>query len=289
MSTGAQAAPTQTTQQVLSPQQTQLMDLAMPGVQQFAANVPQRYQGSTVAPFDPSQTQGQSMALGSAGAQQTIADNAAGTSNFYTGGNIWDPANNPALSGSIDAAVRPINQALTESTLPAIRQDAISTGNFGGSRQGIAEGLASRGASQAAGDAASKIAEQEYQTNVDAQIKALGLTPQTQQAQLAPATTVSGVGDVRQGQTQAGINQDVGNFNYDQYAPFLQSQEILSLLQGLPGGGTVTTGSTPNSQPGAMSALGGAATGATLGSAVMPGIGTAAGAGIGALLPFLLH
>jgi len=289
MTTGAQAAPTQTTQQVLSPEQRQLMDLAMPGVQQFAANVPQRYQGSTVAPFDPSQTTGQMMALGAASPQQQLADNAVSTSNFYTSGDIWNPSSNANLTGAINAATRPITQQLTQSTLPAIRQDAISTGNFGGSRQGIAEGLASQAASQATGDTASKVAEAEYQANLDAQIKALGLTPQTQQAQLAPATTTSGVGDVRQGQTQAQINQTVGNFNYDQYAPFLQSQEILSLLQGLPGGGTVTTGSVPNSSPGVGQALGSAATGATLGSAIMPGIGTAAGAGIGALLPFILH
>ena len=35
----------QTTTYQLSPEQRQLMDLAMPGVTQFAAKVPERYQG----------------------------------------------------------------------------------------------------------------------------------------------------------------------------------------------------------------------------------------------------
>lgn len=290
MSGGGGAPPTQTTQQILSPQQQQMLDLAMPGVRGFAASVPQRYQGSTVAPFDPSQSSGQNLALNAADSQATLAGHGADTSNFYTGGDIWNPSSNQNLQGAIDAAVRPINRQLTESTLPAIRSEAISSGGFGGSRQGIAEGLASQGAATAAGDTASKVAEDSYKTNVQAQLQALGLLPQTQQAQLSPATTVSGVGDVRQQQNQAMINQNVGNFNYDQYAPFLQSQEIMSLLSGLPGGGTQTTGSTPTSGgPTAMTALGGAATGATLGTAIMPGVGTVVGGVGGALLPFLMQ
>lgn len=284
---GSPSAPTQTTQQNLSPEQQQLMQLALPGVRQFAANVPQRYQGPTTAGFDPSQTAGQEQALGAASTVGGLAKSGAQTSNFYTGGDIWNPASNPNLQGAVDASVRPIYQNLTEQALPAIRQGDITTGNFGGSRQGIAEGLASRGASQAAGDTASKLVQSEYETNVNAQLKALGLLPQTQQAQLAEATTTSGVGDVRQQQRQREIDDQISKFNYDQYAPFLQSKEILSLLQGLPGGSTTTTGSVPQSNPGIMQGLGGAAAGASLGSAIMPGVGTAAGAGIGALLPFI--
>jgi len=52
MSSGSQPQ-TQTTTQELSPEQRQLMNLAMPGVTQFAASVPQRYQGTTIAGFDP--------------------------------------------------------------------------------------------------------------------------------------------------------------------------------------------------------------------------------------------
>lgn len=286
MSGGSSQPPTQTTTQVMSPQQQELMGLALPGVRQFAANVPQRYQGSTVAGFDPSQAQGQEQALGAAGSVGTLANQGASTTGNLLSQDPFSPTTNPALRGAIDAAVRPVYQNLTDTALPAIRSSSAQTGNFGGSRQGIAEGLAMRGAGQTAADTASKITEDVYKTNVDAQLKALGLLPQTQQAQLAEATTTSGVGDVRQQMAQRLLDQQVGNFNYDQYAPFLQSKEIMSLLTGLPGGSTVTTGSVPQ-QNKAMSALGGAAAGATLGSAIMPGIGTGIGAAGGALLPFL--
>ena len=71
MSSGSQPV-SQTTTTELSPEQRQLMNLAMPGVTNYAATVPQRYQGSTVAGFDPSQTAGQEGALQSAGVQTDL-------------------------------------------------------------------------------------------------------------------------------------------------------------------------------------------------------------------------
>jgi hypothetical protein len=276
---------TQTTTQVLSPEQRQLMNLAMPGVTEFAAKVPERYQGSTVAGFDPSQMAGQEGALQSAGTQEGLARTGAGTTLDWLNPNALDITKQPGLQGNIDAATRPITQALTEQALPAIRDSAERSGNFGSSRQGIAEGLASGRASQAIGDATSNIVSKGYQTNVDAQLKALGLLPSTINTQTTGDLTTSNVGDVRQSMAQALLGEQVGNFNYDQMAPFLQSKEIMSLLSGLPGGTTQTTASGPQKNP-LTSALGGAASGASLGSMFGP-MGTAGGTAIGALLPFL--
>ena len=285
MSMGSSQPQTQTTQVVLSPEQREMMNLALPGIRDFAASVPQRYQGSTIAPFNANQTAGQQGALTSAGVQEGLARGAAGTSNYWLDPNALDVRNNPGLQGNIDAATRPIMQTLTEQALPAIRANAERTGNFGSSRQGIAEGLAMGRASQAIGDATSNLVAKAYDTNVDAQMKAMGLLPQTQGAQVAGNLTQSAVGDTQQGMSQALLNEQVGNFNYDQLAPFLQSKEIMSLLAGMPGGGTTTTASTPQANP-LTSALGGAAAGASLGSFLGP-MGTAGGAGIGALLSFL--
>jgi len=282
---GSQQPQTQTTTQELSPEQRELMNLALPGVKKFAASTPQRYQGSQVAGFDPAQTAGQEGALGSAGVQTSLARGGAGTSDYWMSPNALDITKNPGLQGNIDAATRPITQALTEQALPAIRDSAERSGNFGSSRQGIAEGLGSGRASQAIGDATSGIVSKAYDTNVNAQLKALGLLPQTAGIQTAGDITTSNVGDVRQSMAQSLINQDVNNFNYDQLAPFLQSKEIMSLLTGLPGGSTTTTASVPQKNP-LTSALGGAAAGASLGSMFGP-IGTGIGAGGGALLSFL--
>lgn len=289
-----QTSSNSTTTQNLTPEQQQLLTGIMPAFQNFAAWTPERYQGPTVAGFDASQTAGQNMALGAAGSQDTLARNAADATNFYTSGDIWNPANNAHLAGAVDASVRPITQQLTESILPNIRGTAVNTG-YGGSRQGIAEGLASGRASQAVGDTASKLVNDNYRTNVQAQQNAIQMTPQVQQAQLAGALTTSGVGDVRQAMTQALMNESAGNFNLDQLmelAPFLQAKDLLGIVQGLPGGSTTSTGSgtstanTPKANPWSQ-ALGGAATGASVGSMFGP-IGTGVGAVGGAVLPFLM-
>lgn len=283
---GGSSQPTQQTTYQLSPEQRQLLNLAMPGVEKFAASVPQRYQGDTITPFNTNETAGQSNVLGQVGNIGDVATSAANANKFYTSGDIWNPASNPNLQRAIDATTRPLYQNLTQTVLPQIRSDAVNTGNFGSSRQGIAEGLATQATQQAAADAAGKVAQNEYDTNVNAQLKAEALAPTVQQALTAAGTVQSGVGDVQRAQEQAQLNQKIANFNYDQYAPFLQSQDIISLLQGLPGGSTTTTASVPQANT-ATQALGGAAAGASLGSAIFPGVGTAVGAAGGALLPFL--
>src|SRR5262245_31539437 len=328
----------QTTTYQLSPEQRELMNIALPGVRQFAATTPQRYQGTTVAGFDPAQQQAQAQALTAAGgAQQGIADTSAqALTGLLTGGraptavspmnlpaNPFDagfvnPATNPILQGAITAATRPITQQLTESILPNIRSEAQLAGQFGGSRQGIAEGLAAGRALDAIGATGANLAQQTYGTNVGAIqaargqdigaetsrygtdvnaaaaadrlqaeniSRALGLTPTISEAQLAPARTVGGVGDVRQAMAQALLGERVGNFNYDQLAPFLQSKEILALMAGLPGGTSISTATTPKPNP-FLTALGGAATGAGLGSTFGP-IGTGVGALGGGLLGLL--
>lgn len=270
-SSGSVPTKTTTTEQTLSPQQQELLSLAMPGVRSFAASVPKRYQGDTVADFTNPQQQGQSMVLGATGAQQNLANTGAQQGGFWAGEDVWNPQNNPALQGAVDAAVRPITETFQEKTLPGIRGEAIAAGQqFGGSRRGVAEGIASREYGRNVGDAASKVVNANYQTNVDAQMKALGMIPQLQSAQLAPGLTTSGVGDVQQQQQQREIDADVSGFNYDQMAPFLQSKEILSLLQGLPGGGTTSTATANQPTP----------TGAQMGMQI---------AGLGAsLLPFFM-
>src|SRR6266576_1005348 len=295
MSGGSQQPPTQTTKQELSPEQRQIMDYAMPGIASFAAQTPQRYQGQTIAGFDPSQTAGQEMALQAAGTQANLGNAGAGTSSYWLRPGALDVNQDPVVQGAIQAATRPMYNQLQQQILPQLGEEATGTGNFGSSRQGIAQGVATQATQTAAGEAGAKIAFDAYKTNVTAQLQSLGLLPQTEQNLNNPALTTSAVGDVRNQMEQRLLDQNVNNFNWDQYAPFLQSKEIMSLLQGFPGGQTTTTGSVPPTNV-AGQALGGAATvaalGATLGTAV-PVVGNAVGAlgggALGALLPFLMN
>lgn len=322
MGGGQQQQPTQTTGYQLSPEQRQLMDLAIPGVKEFAAQTPQRYQGETVAPFTPVQQAAQQSAISAAGTQGGIANQAAdvwsgipasltpfsGSSDISISPETWAKSA-PTLDAAISSATRPLYENLTEQALPAIRSAGLASGGLttSGSRQGIAEGLAAGKTARAAGDVAAGMSAAElkqlqdlqnarYGTNVTAEgqrygqnlaalYQTLGLTPTIQAAQTTPAGTLGAVGDVQQAQNQAGINAAQQAFNFDQYGKYLQSKDILSLIQGIPGGSTVSTANVPQANPWTQ-ALGGAATGASIGSMFGP-IGTGVGAVGGAALPFL--
>jgi len=318
-----QEQPTQTTTYQLSPEQRQLMNLAMPGIAQFAASTPQRYQGEQVAPFTGPQQQAQEMALGAAGSQADIANKAAslwsgipGRLQDYqaTGGINVSPeqwaAAAPTLNSAITSATNPIWEGLTESALPAVRSTGLGTsGLTGGTRQGVAEGIATGKAARAAGDVGAQMSNaelqalqnlnqqryatdvtaggQRYGQNLAALYQTLGLTPSIQATQATPAATTAAVGEQQQAMEQAKINEAMSNFNFDQYGKYLQSKDIISLLQGLPGGSNVSTASVPTQNKFGQ-ALGGAASGAAVGSMFGP-IGTGVGAVGGAALPFLFQ
>lgn len=247
MSQGPQQV-TQTSKVELTPEQNELIKLAMPNLRQFASNPPKLPDFSRIQGFDPAQTAGQNMALGAVPGQQQMAAGGAGATNWFNSGSPLYPDSNPALRGTIDAAVRPIQQNLVENTLPAIRSEFVGAG-YGGSRQGIAEGLASRGASSAMADASSKISTDAYQSGLDAMIKSMSLTPSMMQAQTMPAFTNSAVGDVRQGMGQAKLSEKAGDFSYEQMLPYLMGSDIVSLVNGIPGAGATTTGTMPRQDP----------------------------------------
>lgn len=276
---------TTTTSKVELPRETkELLKLGMPYAKQFAANPPSLPSSPMTAAFDPAQMAGQQAAVGAAPVQGQLAGDAAGATNFLLNKALF-PNTNPALQQTIDAAVRPIQENLTSSTLPAIRSEAALKGQYGGSRQGVAEGIASRAASQAIGDTGAKVATEGYKSGLDAMYRALGLAPQTSDMQLSPAVTLSGVGDVRQGQQQRLIDEGVYRSMYGQQLPLMMAQELAALAQGIPGGGGSVTAPAAQGNP-----LTGAIGGGTLGAALFPaaaGPAGLAGAGIGALLSML--
>lgn len=288
MSGGSQQQPTQETRSVLSPQQEELMSLAMPSIRRYAAFVPQQYQGPTIADFNPTQLSAQNMALGAAQGQAGVGSDAASAVRNLTSNNIWDPNFNPALRGAIDASVRPIMEQLTQTALPALRSGAAATGGFGGSRQALGEVGATGKALQAVGDTSSRLVNDLYKTNIDAQLKAIGLTPTVQQGLYQPAVSAGAVGDIQQNLEQQKINAAVQGFNFEQMAPFMAGRDIMSMIGGLPGGSTVSTANVPQQNPW-MQSLGGAASGAALGSAIMPGVGTGIGAVAGGVMPWVFR
>lgn len=284
---GGPTSTTQTTSVELSPEQRELFNLALPALTEFAANPPQPFPGQTVAGFDPAQIAGQQTLVNQAqGGLTNLGQSALDASQFFLGPGM-DPTSNPFLQAAIGAAVQPIVENFTQGILPNIRGEAITSGQFGGSRQGIAEGVASTGVSRAIGETASGLANQGFQASLEAATRALALAPQTGGLLLQPGGVLSAVGETRQGQQQAFLNDELNRYMQEQFTPYLVAKDVAGTAFGIPGASTIGAGTAAGGGPSQVqSALGGAAVGASLGStfgtAAGP-YGTAIGAGVGAL------
>jgi hypothetical protein len=283
-SSGGNQKVTQTTK--LSPEQRELINLAMPAAKDIAANPPQDVEGGRLAGVNPLQNLAQQLMLQQVGGVGAGAQNAMNFSNFaFTGG--LDPGANPYLPGMIEQAVRPVQQQLTQQVLPSIRGQAVQAGQYGGSRQGVAEGNAIQSGQQAAADIGSRLTFDTYQAGLENAQRALALLPQTLGSSILPAQMVEGVGAQRRAFDQQQIDENVRAQMFQQFMPFQISQEIAALAMGLPGGGATSTSPGLQGPNPVVAGLGGAGMGAALGSAIAPGPGTAVGAGLGGLAMLL--
>lgn len=246
---GSPTTQSQTTSTQLSPDQTSLLGLAMPALQDYAANPTTVSTSGLIAPFNANQTAGQGQVLGSTGNQSGIVGSAGNASQFLTSGAALNPSSNPGEAAQIQAATQPIQQNLQENTLPQLRNQATGVGQTGSSREGIAEGLASRGASQAEGATAANITNQDYNSGLNAMTQALGLAPGTAGAQTIPGATTSAVGDVQQQNSQQNIDAQLQAQLFNSQQPLATGEALAGIASGIPGATVTSSGTTTPGQP----------------------------------------
>lgn len=120
-------------------------------------------------------------------------------------------------------------------------------------------------------------------SGVAQQISAAQVAQQLANQRYADAAALSEAGAAQDAYDQQRINAEIERWNHAQQSPLEALYNYNQLIQGNYGSTKTTTGQ----QNTASSVLGGAASGAALGTTLMPGIGTAVGAGIGGLLALL--
>jgi hypothetical protein len=76
-------------------------------------------------------------------------------------------ADNPFLSGQVDAAMRDARRSVSEQALPQIAREASLTGNIGSSKRGIAEGLVERGLAEKTADVSAGLRGDAYNHGLD--------------------------------------------------------------------------------------------------------------------------
>jgi hypothetical protein len=281
--TPSQTTTTSTQTQVLSPQQQELLDLAIPHAEEFGKAGLELPEESGIVGFDPLQLQAQEQALALAAPGSALTDliaNITDAQNFALQSLLF-PETNPALSGATDAAIRPITEAFTQSVLPNIRGGAQLAGQPGSSRQGIAEGIATGSLLRQVGDTSASFQNVAYGQGLDAFIKALALGPQTAQLQTLPASIIDLIGANRQGLDQARLTEEQGKFFNEQLLSLTVAQELAKLAGTFGGSSTIGTVTQPTGIASGGSAFGsalsGAATGFSIGGPIGAGLGGIAG------------
>ena len=114
---------------------------------------------------------------------------------MFTDGSLMDVNRNPALRSAIEGATRPIIDATLQKALPAIRQDFIGAGQYGGTKQGLAESQAIRDMQQGVGDTASSMMNRAYETGMSGTLQGLGLQNQAHSNQIQQRLAASGLQD----------------------------------------------------------------------------------------------
>lgn len=276
------APATQTTQpwDVQQPYLNEIFDQARAN---YYSSSPEYYPWQTLAPQSEDTLTGQSnfsnYARGDA-AELGGANTRAVTDILQ--GKYLTAESNPYLTSYTNAAIRPLTQQFTESVLPNIRSDAITTGGFGGTRQGVAEGLASDRFGRAIGETTSGIYNNAYNQGMSQFSRAIDQAPGALAAGSLPAMMQMQSGELMDQRNQAIINSDIERWNYEQQLPENKLRDYLAMIQGNYGGTSTASAEKAGSNTG-VSAVGGALAGAQLGSSVSPGWGTLIGAILGAL------
>lgn len=161
------------------------------------------------------------------------------------GGDFLSPESNPFLQGAIDAALRPVQNRLTNDILPMIDDAAISGGAYGGARQGIEQNRALSDFSTAATDTTSRISYDNYLKERQNQQGATG--------------KLLGLGEIEQGWEQGGLAGEYQKWQDQQTAPWNGISQLLSILAGTSGFATTTQTQQSNPIAELLQGLGGGA------------------------------
>ena len=244
---GGGTTSTTTSVQELSEEQKELLGLVIPEAKKIIGSPPELFPGSTIAPQDPLQSAAQERALAVAapgGASEQFGNAALNASEFLMGPVLF-PQTNPALEAATEAAIRPLTQNFERTILPGIRQEAITAGGFGGSRQGIAEANAAEALLRQIGDTTATVQANAFQQSLDAMVKSLFAAPATSELALQPASIEEAVGIQRRAEEQALLSEQANRFLSEQLIPFSTAQDVAALAFGIPGGKVTSTASFP--------------------------------------------
>lgn len=245
------------------------------------------YQGDTYAGPNTVQKNANTWAQNEAMKMGTGVDALRNMATSQLAGDWLSPDKNPYISGVVNAAIKPVQQAFDANKL-AMNDQAISQGAYGGARQDLQQNRLMDDFNKQVGDISNDIYYKNYLTERGYMQNSGDLLEQANKLALSGPTALAAAGSQLQGWDQAELDDAMARWQREQAAPWAGLSEMANLL-GAGGFGTQTSiqqAAKGNPLLGILQgALGGASTGASLASGIG---GVAAGAGLGAFAPWML-
>jgi hypothetical protein len=298
MSSGGGGGDTTTTSEPWAGQKPYLQDLFKQAQGMFESGQGQQfYGGPLVAGFSPMTEQGigQMYQRGAQGSQLQPGMNQFLNQSMLNPGGMAGvgtdmPGQNPYLDQMFGTVAQRAGEQFQEQTMPAIAAQFGGAGRTGGGiHQQVAQGAAddfSQNLLQQAGDIYGKDYTQAMDRDIqrrdlmgDIGFRGATLAPQSQSMEMQNIQSMLQAGALTEDQAQRMIDAERQRFDFYQQAPWQALGQYGNMVQGMPGGYGTTT--APGQQGNRFA---GAAGGAMAGSQIMPGWGTAIGAGLGYLM-----
>lgn len=178
------------------------------------------FPGSAVAGFTPAQTNAWDMMRGGAAQTAGAANDIWGSyANQLSG---FDPSQNPWLDQAVGAMRQNAQQQYDRQVQPAINQQAIAGGAFGGSRHGVTQAIAMNDLNQNMLNTEAQMRNNAYGQGLNYMSNMYGMAPGMLRgaatAWAMPGTTEAAIGAQQQGQNQAVLTEEQNRWNYNRDA-----------------------------------------------------------------------
>ena len=216
----------------------------------------QFFPGSTVVPFDPATSQAlsaiESRAVSGSPLTTTAQDTVLGAARGdLLRDNPFLNQNNPYLASAIDSATSGLRRNYESVVEPGIDARFSGAGRYGSGLQAQAQSMAQQNLADQISDVSTQIAFGDYGAQRGAydaernrQMQAASQLPQLASLDYVDPAQLLSVGQAREGQAGAQLQEDIDRFNLAQTAEKKALADYMSLVAGGQFGGTSST-STP--------------------------------------------
>lgn len=201
----------------------------------------QEYGGQTVAGLNQNQQQAFGMVQNRATNGSSVSKNANWNATNTLGGQYLDPATNPWLSKTYDAAASDMTRNYSNAVVPGINGTFSQAGRYGSGAHQQAIGDAGRTLSSQLGNMGTQLYGQNYAQERGNQMNVMGMSPQLANADYNDASMLMGAGDAQRAFQQEGLADAYTRWQQAQQAPYSNLDVMGNAIQTTMGAGGKTT------------------------------------------------